>query len=123
VALGAVSVVDADREAARARARRDVALYLPVVARLDPTLSIDPEQMQRIDGHVKRGEPEQAAALIGDDLLDRFALAGNPADLIAHSEALFAAGANRIEFGTPHGLTPPEGIRLLGEKVLPALRT
>lgn len=122
VALGAVSVVDEDRKAARALARREVALYLPVVARLDPTLSVDPERVRRIDAHVRHGESEQAATLISDDLLDRFALAGNPADLIAHSEAIFAAGASRIEFGTPHGLTPQEGIRLLGEKVLPALR-
>jgi 5,10-methylenetetrahydromethanopterin reductase len=32
---------------------------------------------------------------------------------------LIEAGANRVEFGTPHGLNSPDGIRLLGEKVLP----
>ena len=40
---------------------------------------------------------------------------------IRQAEALFAAGARRVEFGTPHGLDPEEGIRLLGERVLPAL--
>jgi 5,10-methylenetetrahydromethanopterin reductase len=63
-----------------------------------------------------------AGALIPDDLLDRFAFAGNPNDIIRQSEALFAAGVTRIEFGTPHGVTPIEGLRLLGERVLPALR-
>ncbi len=37
-------------------------------------------------------------------------------------QALFAAGATRVEFGTPHGLTEETGLRLLGEVVLPALR-
>jgi len=35
---------------------------------------------------------------------------------------LIDAGAARIEFGTPHGLTEAEGLRLLGEQVLPLLR-
>jgi len=122
IVLGAVSVVDEDRQAARALARREVALYLPVVAGLDPTLSVEPELTTRIEAHVSRGEPDAAAALISDGLLERFALAGNPADLIDHCQAIFAAGASRIEFGTPHGLTPETGIRLLGERVLPILQ-
>ena len=36
--------------------------------------------------------------------------------------ALFAAGAGRVEFGTPHGLSEESGLRLLGEAVLPHLR-
>jgi 5,10-methylenetetrahydromethanopterin reductase len=40
----------------------------------------------------------------------------------AQAEALFAAGATRIEFGTPHGLTAADGIELLGRRVLPAVR-
>ena len=51
--------------------------------------------------------------------LDRFAYAGNPQDIIRQVEKLIEAGASRVEFGTPHGLNSPEGIRLLGEKVLP----
>ena len=37
-------------------------------------------------------------------------------------EALFEAGATRVEFGTPHGLTAARGIELLGRRVLPAVR-
>jgi 5,10-methylenetetrahydromethanopterin reductase len=55
-------------------------------------------------------------------MLEKFAFAGSPADLIRQAETLFAAGAARVEFGTPHGLPPEHGIRLLGEKVLPALK-
>lgn len=123
VAIGAVTVVDTDRNAARMAARRSVALYLPVVAGLDPTVTVDPELMQRIQAYVNQDEHDEAAALISDDLLERFAFAGNPADIIEHCERLFAAGASRVEFGTPHGLTNPvEGIRLIGEEVIPALK-
>jgi len=40
VVIGAVSVIDEDRAAARAAARQTVALYLPVVAPLDPTVAV-----------------------------------------------------------------------------------
>jgi 5,10-methylenetetrahydromethanopterin reductase len=122
IVIGAVSVVDEDRELARQLARREVALYLPVVARLDPTVQLDPELVERLQTHANRHEYDAAGRLISDDLLDRFAFSGNPADIIEHSQRLFAAGANRIEFGTPHGIESVTGIRLIGEKVIPALR-
>jgi 5,10-methylenetetrahydromethanopterin reductase len=43
-------------------------------------------------------------------------------DFVNYALRLFEAGVQRVEFGTPHGLIPDTGIRLLGEKVLPALR-
>ncbi len=122
IVIGAVSVVDEDGDAARRKAKREVALYLPVCAALDPTVQIDPELLARVQAAIDRGDADAAAALISDDLLGRFAFAGTPADLIQHAEALFAAGASRVEFGTPHGLTDTGGVLLLGEKVLPALR-
>jgi 5,10-methylenetetrahydromethanopterin reductase len=64
-----------------------------------------------------------AAALIDDDLLRRFAFAGTPVEVAEHAAALFTAGASRVEFGTPHGLTPAAGLRLLGERVLPLLHS
>jgi 5,10-methylenetetrahydromethanopterin reductase len=75
-----------------------------------------------MEAAVQRGDRQAAAALISDDLLRPFAFAGTPEDVIAHAEAIFAAGASRVEFGTPHGLTDARGIQLLGERVLPALR-
>jgi 5,10-methylenetetrahydromethanopterin reductase len=122
IVIGAVSVVDEDGTAARALARREVALYLPVVAALDPTLHLDPELLARLREAAARYDFVAAAALIDDDLLRRFAFAGTPVEVAEHAAALFAAGAARVEFGTPHGLTPAAGLRLLGEHVLPRLR-
>jgi 5,10-methylenetetrahydromethanopterin reductase len=122
IVLGAVTVVDEDRRQAREAAKRTVALYLPVVAPLDPTVQIEPELITRLKIAVESQRLDQASALISDDLLEKFAFSGNPADLIRQAEALFEAGASRLEFGTPHGLPSERGIQLLGEQVIPALK-
>ncbi|XWX05643.1 LLM class flavin-dependent oxidoreductase (plasmid) [Aggregatilineales bacterium SYSU G02658] len=123
VVVGAVSVIDEDRKAAREAARRAVALYLPVVAPLDPTVHVEPELIERLRQHADRGEFDEGARLVSDDLLDKFAFSGDAHDLIEHGLRLKAAGAARVEFGTPHGLHAPDsGLRLLGERVLPALK-
>jgi 5,10-methylenetetrahydromethanopterin reductase len=121
ICLGAVTVVDRDRQAARALARREVSLYLGVVAGLDPTVE-DPEWLIRIQGNAARGDYAAISRDISDAILDRFAFAGTPDDIVRQTEELRAAGATRVEFGTPHGIDPPHGIRLLGEEVLPRLQ-
>lgn len=122
LAVGAVTVVDRDGQAARALARREVALYLPVIAALDPTLAIEPERLNRIRAAADAFDFERAGRDIPDDLLCRVAFAGTPSDVAEQAAALFDAGVRRVEFGTPHGLTTPKGLRLLGKEVLPALQ-
>ena len=121
IVIGAVSVVDLDGTAARQRARREVALYLPVVAGLDPSLQLEPELLSRIRSAADRYDFDAAAALVSDELLQRFAFAGTPDQVAEQAQMLLTAGASRVEFGTPHGLTPQTGLRLLGEQVLPAI--
>jgi 5,10-methylenetetrahydromethanopterin reductase len=118
VCLGAVTVVDCDRRSARELARREAALYLPVVAELDPTT--DPEWLARIKSAAARGETEAVARNVSDEMLDRFAFAGAPVDLVRQVEAIASAGATRVEFGTPLGPDPAAALHLLGEQVLPA---
>lgn len=122
IALGAVTVVDADRTQARRAAREAAVLYLPVVVPLDPTVTVDPELIARLRQHADAGTYAAGAALISDELLDQFAFAGAPSDIVAQCERIYSAGATRIEFGTPHGLRDAaHGITLLGTQVLPAL--
>ena len=85
-------------------------MYLDVVAELDPTFSLDPDTLE--------GDP----ARIPDEVLDRFAFAGTPEQVAAQAEAVFDAGAGRIDFGTPHGVPEQRGVELLCEQVLPLLR-
>jgi 5,10-methylenetetrahydromethanopterin reductase len=93
IVVGAVTVVDEDGAAARARAAREVELYLGVVGALDPTL--------------EGGAP-----------VEKFTLAGTPLEVAAHARSLLDAGAYRVEFGTPQGR-----LDLLCDRVLPELRS
>ena len=122
VVLGAVTVCDPDRRAARRLARREVALYLDVVAGLDPDPAIDPDALTTMRSALGRGDLDGAAAAVPDAALSRFAFAGTPADIAEQATALVEAGIGRIEFGTPHGLTAVTGIELLGRRVAPAIR-
>src|SRR5260370_19697895 len=103
IVVGAVTVVAEDGPAARRLARSAVAMYLDVVGRLDPTT----------DG--------PASGMISDALLDRFAMAGTPDQVLDQAMRLFEAGARRADFGSPHGLTADGGIRFVGERVLPVI--
>ena len=92
IAVGAVTVVDRDGDAARERAREKVQMYLDVVGELDPTL------------------PPGTAPL------EKFVFAGTPGEIVSHVEELVAVGLHRVEFGDP------EGLDLLLSEVVPALR-
>ena len=122
IVVGAVTVVDRDGAAARCRARAEVAMYLAVVAALDPTLTIDPDLLARVSERVDAGDHAGAGALIDDDLLDLFAFSGTPDHVAAQAQRLIDAGVSRVEFGTPHGLDDAGGIELIGREVLPLLR-
>jgi 5,10-methylenetetrahydromethanopterin reductase len=96
IVVGAVTVVDEDGAAARARAAKAVELYLDVVGELDPTLELKPGQSPP---------------------LEKFTLAGTAAEVAAHARELLDAGADRVEFGSPQGR-----LDLLCDRVLPELR-
>ena len=101
IVVGAVTVVDEDGDRARARAREEVAMYLEVVGELDPTLDLE------------QGETPP---------LHLFTIAGTPEEVAEQARGLFDAGAARVEFGTPQGLTTADGVELLADRVLPLLR-
>jgi 5,10-methylenetetrahydromethanopterin reductase len=122
VVAGAVTVVAEDGAAARRRARAEVAMYLAVVGALDATASLPDGLVTAITELVATGDEAAAGALIPGEVLDRFAFSGTPEHVAAQARAVIGAGAGRVDFGTPHGLTDADGVRLLGTRVLPLLR-
>jgi 5,10-methylenetetrahydromethanopterin reductase len=122
VVLGAVTVVDRDGAAARRRARTEVAKYLAVVAELDSTRSLPSGLAGQVRELVAAGQDASAGSLIPDEVLDRFAFSGTPEQVAALAQRVLDAGAGRVEFGGPHGLTDLGGVELLGREVLPLLR-
>jgi 5,10-methylenetetrahydromethanopterin reductase len=123
VVVGAVTVVDDDADAARQRAREEAALYFPVVAGLDPTLDVPAGLVDEVRRLVNARQQAAAGRLIPDALLDKLAFSGTAEDVARQATALYDAGAARVEFGTPHGLTPRRGVELLAERVVPVLRS
>jgi 5,10-methylenetetrahydromethanopterin reductase len=123
IVLGAVTVVDEDGDRARRIARRELAMYLAVVAELDPTAALEPGLVARVRVLIGAADEDGAATLIPDAVLDRFAFAGTPEEVAVHAEAVFDAGARRVDFGTPHGVPERRGVELLCGEVLPRLRS
>lgn len=121
IVVGAVTVVDEDGEAARARARTEVAMYLAVVAELDPTVEVPADLLAGVRDRLAVGAHAEAGALIPDDLLDLFAFSGTPEQVAAQAQRLIDVGVSRVEFGTPHGLDDDTGVHLIGTRVLPLL--
>ena len=122
VVVGAVTVVDEDHEAARALARKEVAMYMAVVADLDSTIALDPDLVDQVRARVDAGDRAGAGVLIPDNVLDLFAFSGSPEHVAQQVQSLIDAGASRVELGTPQGINTGRGVRLIGERVLPLLR-
>jgi 5,10-methylenetetrahydromethanopterin reductase len=106
LAMGAVTVVDRDRGKAEAIARREVAMYVAAVARLEPVAPPTAEEMRDLPA----------------EMLRRFAVFGTPEDVVSQLRELFDAGVDLFELGTPHGENELEAVRILGEEVLPRFR-
>jgi 5,10-methylenetetrahydromethanopterin reductase len=123
IVVGAVTVVDRDGARAREHARRRVAMYVDVVATHDPTVTLDPELLSTLRARLAAGDTAGAGRLISDDVLDRFAFAGTPAQVAEHAGAVFEAGARRVDFGSPHGIDEGTGVDLLAREVAPRLRS
>jgi 5,10-methylenetetrahydromethanopterin reductase len=121
VVVGAVTVVDEDGAAARRRARTEVAQYMAVVADLDPVGEFPAGLGDHVRSMLAVGDEVAAGAEIPDDVLDRFAFSGTPEHVAALARAVMDAGAGRVDFGTPHGLSDQVGVELLGTRVLPLL--
>lgn len=122
ICLNAVAVVDDDPRAAARAVRAACAPYFDVVASLDATLEVDPDLLSGVKARLAVGDDEGAGLLIPDDILRRFAFWGTADDVANHAMEILEAGAMRVEFDTPFGLTTPDGLRRLANDVLPRIR-
>ena len=119
---GTVTLIDSNRAVAERLARREVAMYIGVVGRMDPTSPVDAEELDSVEEAMRAGDPRRAGEALSEETLRRFCCYGTPDDICAQMKVLFDAGLDLFEFGTPHGEDEAQGIRLLGEAVLPQFR-
>jgi len=116
---GAVTVVDRDARIAEMVARRNVAMYVSVAGKLDPSYTAPKDEIQAVETALAVGDQDAAAAAISPETLRRICVHGAPRDIIRHMEDLFDAGVDIFELGTPHGVNEGDAIQLLGDEVLP----
>jgi 5,10-methylenetetrahydromethanopterin reductase len=112
--------VSADGAAARAALAEKLAYYGPSIpAAVLAGSGLRPQDFAPAAELAHEGHG--AAALIDDRMLS-LGVAGDVADVVDRCRALTRLGATHLSFGPPLGPDPVAAVRLLGERVLPALR-
>lgn len=66
---------------------------------------------------------EVAMQLVTDKMVDAIAVAGNPEEIIKKLVAKVRAGVSSLVFASPMGKDKFEALRILGEEVIPAVRS
>jgi 5,10-methylenetetrahydromethanopterin reductase len=106
-----------DREEGRERARRFLALYLSLFPNIARETGADPGRIERLREQVDAGRLDEAADLVGDDLVDLLTAAGTPEECRERLDAYRADGV-----GLPV-LVPADGsIELAIEALAPGAR-
>jgi 5,10-methylenetetrahydromethanopterin reductase len=70
---------------------------------------------------IMQGDAAAARRAISDDML-RLGIAGTPEQCVEPIKSMLDAGVTQVVLGGPLGPDPADAIRLIGERVLPALR-
>lgn len=122
-----------DREAARQATREILAIYYHNVGEVAVSnvgspgdslelLGVTKEHYWELDKALNSGGVEEAMTLIGNEEIDRSAVAGTPSECVDQLVRFIEAGLNvPIAFHTM-GPDKREAIRLMGEEVIPELR-
>ena len=111
----------ADGAGADGQLRRMIATFGPYLEeRALATIGLDASDFSEIRALAERGRLDKAAALVTDEML-LLAISGTPEDVAGRIAALSSAGVDTVSLGGPLGPDPSEAIRLLGERVIPAL--
>ncbi len=114
--------LDEDQEAADRALALKLAYYGPAFSPfLLQRLGLVPEDFVEAERAFHAGELDAAVAAITPTML-RLGISGSPEVVVQRCRELLAAGATHLSFGPPLGRDPVAAVRLLGERVLPALR-
>jgi 5,10-methylenetetrahydromethanopterin reductase len=117
-----ISIGD-DQVAARRLLARAIASYSGALSMDALTgAGYDVERFARTQALVTAGDIEAATDMVDDSML-ALGLTGSITAIIDRCLELIAQGARHLSFGNPLGPSPMESIRIIGEKVLPALRS
>lgn len=113
--------IDDDADVARAMLADRIARYSGSLSReaLEGA-GYDVERLARIQHLSDAGRHADAVAMVDDEVL-RLGIAGDARAVVDQCAALLDAGVEHLSFGHPLGARPLDAIRVLGERVIPAL--
>ena len=107
----------------RAALAEKLAYYGPSISPyLLAEVGLSPEDFLPAAALAQRGRAAEAVTMIDDRML-RLGIAGDESDVIDRCRALQQLGAEHLSFGPPLGPDPLSAVRILGERVMPALGT
>lgn len=113
--------LSADRSAGRSALAEKLAYYGPSISPyLLAEVGLRPADFRPAAALAQRGRRAEAATMIDDRML-RLGIAGDEADVVARCRSLRALGATHLSFGPPLGPDPLTAVRMLGERVMPAV--
>lgn len=101
----------------RTQAARRIAFHPPTVAEL---LGVSEDLHLQLKELMRGGKPEKAAAMIPDEIVDKVALAGDPASCIEQAIRLGKSGLDQLIFSIR--AKPEESFKLLLKEVVPRLK-
>jgi 5,10-methylenetetrahydromethanopterin reductase len=84
-------------------------------------IGLHPSEYLPARERIMQGDAASARRAISDDML-RLGIAGTPEQCVQPIKAMLDAGLTQVVLGGPLGPDPGDAIRLIGERVLPALR-
>ena len=119
IIAGPLSSISADREKAKATARRVLAVYLPYLRPMTDVAGIPEEEIIKVREAAVSGDFEQGASYVSDLSVSKCSVTGTPEDVIQQIEKMVEAGVNHVAFGHCLGPDFDEAIDLLGKEVLP----
>ncbi len=119
IIAGPLSSISADREKAKATARRVLAVYLPYLRPMTDVAGIPEEEIIKVREAAVSGDFEQGASYVSDLSVSKCSVTGTPEDVIQQIEKMAEAGVNHVAFGHCLGPDFDEAIDLLGKEVLP----
>lgn len=122
IIAGPLCSVAADRERARAAARRVLAIYLPYLHPMTEVAGIPEEEIRKVREAAAAGDFERGASYVSDLSIAKCSVTGTPEEVIPQIEAMAAAGVTHVAFGHPLGPDFDEALDLLGQEVLPHFR-
>lgn len=103
-------------------ARKHLAVYLPLLGVAAELAEVPGSEIEAVRVAWQRGDSRAAAEAISLETIQKLMAVGSPEEVAEQTQKVMGLGVDRIVFAHPLGPDIETAIRLLGERVLPAIK-